>query len=85
MVHGGPRAGARPGLTGEFTGQHHAAPKLTVRSPIARGGHGEPHQQNGGQRGGLTQRGDDETKRWQTELSVTANGARRRVEKESAR
>jgi hypothetical protein len=81
MVHGGPQAWARLRLTREFTGQHHTSPKLTVRAPTARGGHGELHRRNGGRRGGLTRLGDDETKWRQTELGVMANGARKRVER----
>jgi hypothetical protein len=59
MVHGGPRAGARP----ELTGRRHPTPKLATRAPMARGGRGEPHRWNGGRRGGLTRASNDETKR----------------------
>jgi hypothetical protein len=75
MVHGGPRAGARPGLTGELTWCHHVTPKLTTRDATTQGGHGEPHRQNRGQRGGLMWPGDNETKRQRTKLDVMANGA----------
>jgi hypothetical protein len=85
MVHGGPRAGALPELVGELAKWRHAAPMLTARAPMTRGGHGEPHRWNGGRRGGRTRLGDDETKRRRTELGVIANGARRRGGKESVR
>jgi hypothetical protein len=85
MVHGGPRAGALPELIGELAERHHTAPMLTARAPMTRGGHGEPDRWNGGWRGGWTWLGDDETKRRRTELSATANGARRRGVKESVR
>jgi hypothetical protein len=35
VVHGGPRIGAQPGLTGALAGQRHIAPKLIVRAPMA--------------------------------------------------
>jgi hypothetical protein len=38
MVHGGQRAWAQPGLTGELAWHHHTTPKLTTRAAIARGG-----------------------------------------------
>jgi hypothetical protein len=85
MVHGGPQAGALPELIGELAEWHHAAPMLTTRAPMTRGGRGEPHRWNGGWRGGWTRLGDDETKRRQTELGATANEVRRRRGKESVR
>jgi hypothetical protein len=85
MVHGGPRVGARPGLTGELAWCRHATPKLATRAATARGCRREPHRWNRGQRGGLMRPGDNETKRQRTELSATANEAWRRGEKESAR
>jgi hypothetical protein len=71
MVHGGQRAGARPGLTSEHAWHPHATPKLAMRAAMASGG--------------LMRPGDNETKWQRTELGATANRARRRGEKESAR
>jgi hypothetical protein len=85
MVHGGPRAGARSSLTDELTWRRHATLKLATRAATARGGRGQPHRRNRGQRGGVMWPGDNETKRQRTELSAMADRAWRRGEKESAR
>jgi hypothetical protein len=78
MVHGGPRAWARPGLAGEHAELCHMTPKLTARAHTTRGGRGEHHQWNRGQTGGLTRLGNNETKRRRTKLGAMANRAWRR-------
>jgi hypothetical protein len=62
MVHGGPWAGARSGLIGELAWRRHMTQKLATRAATTRGGHGELHRWNRGQRGGLMRPGDIETK-----------------------